>query len=108
MLSDAANGFGSRAKGLARRSSDFDIGIRGLERDDFIRFKRRIEEWVEYSPIPHSVDIVNFDFAPEPLRSLGLRDRIVWKYMENISGTISQWRYGTLKVPCRPWISATN
>ena len=71
--------FGSRARGKARRSSDFDVGIRGLDLDAFNHVKRRIEDIVEDSPLPHSVDIVNFDCVPEPFRTIAMAERILWK-----------------------------
>ena len=71
--------FGSRARGQARRTSDFDIGIRGLTKTAFETLKRRIEDAVEDGPIPHEVDLVDFDSATEPFSSVALKDRIVWK-----------------------------
>jgi uncharacterized protein len=71
--------FGSRAQKRTRRSSDFDIGIRGLSEREFGILKERIEEAVEESTIPHEVDVVDFDRALEPFRSLAQRERVVWK-----------------------------
>ncbi len=71
--------FGSRARGEARRSSDFDIGIRGLSPEIFTRVRRSIEDAVEESCIPHEVDVVDFDRAGEPFLSVALRWRVVWK-----------------------------
>ncbi len=71
--------FGSRPRGEARRSSDFDIGIRGLSPEAFSRARRIIEEEVEEGPIPHEVDVVDFDRASEPFKSAALAGGIVWK-----------------------------
>lgn len=71
--------FGSRARGQVRRASDFDIGIRGLPDEVFRVVKRRIEDVVEEGFIPHEVDIVNFDRAPEPFHSVALKARVIWK-----------------------------
>jgi len=71
--------FGSRARGEVRRASDFDIGIRGLARADFRLVKRRIEEVVEESIIPHEVDVVDFDDVGERFKPEALRRIVVWK-----------------------------
>jgi predicted nucleotidyltransferase len=71
--------FGSRARGAHGRASDFDIGIRGLSEREFESVKRRIEDEVEEGPIPHDIDIVDFDRVSEPFRSAALKDRIIWK-----------------------------
>jgi predicted nucleotidyltransferase len=71
--------FGSRARGETRRASDIDIGIRGLPVEGFRRVKRLVEDAVEAGNIPHEVDIVDFDSATEPFRSLALKDRVIWK-----------------------------
>jgi predicted nucleotidyltransferase len=71
--------FGSRAKGKARRASDFDIGIRGLSEKSFESVRRSITDSVEEGNIPHDVDIVDFDRATEPFRSVALKGRIIWK-----------------------------
>ncbi len=71
--------FGSRARGEVRRASDFDIGIRGLAQAGFRLVKRRIEEEVEESIIPHGVDVVDFDRAGERFGAEALRGITVWK-----------------------------
>jgi predicted nucleotidyltransferase len=71
--------FGSRAQKRTRRSSDFDIGIRGLSAKEFDALKSSIVEAVEESHIPHEVDVVDFDRALEPFRSVAQRERVVWK-----------------------------
>jgi uncharacterized protein len=71
--------FGSRARGQVRRASDFDIGIAGLSHADFRLLKRRIEEEVEDSIIPHGVDVVDFDQVGEGFRAEARRGITVWK-----------------------------
>lgn len=71
--------FGSRAQKRTRRSSDFDIGIRGLSEREFRVLKERVVQAVEESSIPHEVDVVDFDRALEPFRSVAQRERVVWK-----------------------------
>ena len=71
--------FGSRARGDIKRSSDFDLGIRGLSAAAFSDVRRRIVEEVEEGNIPHEVDVVDFDRASEPFRSMAFEDRSVWK-----------------------------
>jgi predicted nucleotidyltransferase len=71
--------YGSRAWGEVRRASDFDIGIMGLAQADFRIVKRRIEEEVEESIIPHEVDVVDFDQAGERFKTEALRRIAVWK-----------------------------
>jgi predicted nucleotidyltransferase len=71
--------FGSRAQGRTRRASDFDIGIKGLPVREFRALKEKIEASVEESHIPHEVDVVDFDQAPEPFRSVAMKERVVWK-----------------------------
>ncbi len=71
--------FGSRITGPLKRSSDFDIGIEGLKERDFRVVKERIEEMAEKENIPHEVDVVNFDTAEDPVKSLALKAIEVWK-----------------------------
>jgi predicted nucleotidyltransferase len=71
--------FGSRAQKRTRRSSDFDIGIGGLSVCEFDTLKSSILDAVEESHIPHEVDIVDFDRALEPFRSVAQREMVVWK-----------------------------
>ena len=54
----------------ARRTSDFDIGIRGLHAKEFMAVKAWIVDAVEECHIPHEVDVVDFDSAPEPLTKM--------------------------------------
>mgnify|MGYP001612021758 CR=1 FL=1 len=63
--------FGSRAGGEASRFSDYDIGIRG-EKPLPPLVKATIEEALEESDIPYSVDVVDFFFLPERFRGVAL------------------------------------
>ena len=71
--------FGSRARGAIRRSSDFDIGIRGLSPEQFRRVSRRVEDWVEESRIPHRVDLVDFDRAEASFQAIATKETQIWK-----------------------------
>jgi predicted nucleotidyltransferase len=71
--------FGSRARGTIRRSSDFDLGVRGLSEAEFRRLKRNIETYVEASDIPHGVDVVDLDRADRAFNELALRGAVTWK-----------------------------
>jgi len=71
--------FGSRARNEARRGSDFDIGIEGLDEKSFFRLKMEIEAWVEDSPIPHTVDMVDFSHADRDFVAHAKKGAIVWK-----------------------------
>ena len=71
--------FGSRVEGELKRGSDFDIGIEGLPRRDFLKLKRRITEAVEGSTVPHFVDVVDFSTVDENFRDIALKKIEVWK-----------------------------
>jgi predicted nucleotidyltransferase len=71
--------FGSRVTGPVKRSSDFDIGIKGLGEDDFRHVKDNIVEEAEEANILHDVDVVNFDTLEEPMLSHAAKAVEVWK-----------------------------
>ncbi len=71
--------FGSRSEGTYRRTSDFDIGIMGLSDIDFFHLKMKLEEWIEESPIPHSLDVVNFSKVSPEFLEQALQGAKVWK-----------------------------
>lgn len=71
--------FGSRARKEARRGSDFDIGIEGLDRSSFFRLKMEIETWIEESPIPHSIDLVDFSQGEADFVAHAKKEAILWK-----------------------------
>ena len=63
--------FGSRVTGEASRFSDFDIGIYGKKPLPQM-VKAQIEEALEESDIPYSVQVVDFFFLPERFKSVAL------------------------------------
>lgn len=77
--------FGSRARGVYRRSSDIDIGFSGLSETAFTRARDRILSALEESVIPHHVDLVNFDTAPIGFRDVATKEVIVWKQSSHAS-----------------------
>ncbi|MGO8692870.1 MAG: nucleotidyltransferase domain-containing protein [Rectinemataceae bacterium] len=71
--------FGSRVTNRIKRSSDFDIGVVGLDAKSFGAVKRAIEDEVEESSIPHGVDVVDFETADDHFRSVATEEIEVWK-----------------------------
>ena len=71
--------FGSRARGLHRRSSDIDIGFSGLPEPLFTKVRDHSLSELEESFIPHHVDLVNIDTAPSYFRDAAMAKVIVWK-----------------------------
>jgi len=77
--------FGSRASGVARRSSDIDIGISGLSESEFIRLRDELMAELEESVIPHRVDLVNMDTVTGPFRDVAMKKVIIWKQKSRAS-----------------------
>jgi predicted nucleotidyltransferase len=72
--------FGSRVSGELKRSSDFDIGVRGLSEREFSRLKRLLEGIEDDLNLPHSVDIVDFERVDESFAARIDREGVdVWK-----------------------------
>lgn len=71
--------FGSRARGVHRRSSDIDIGFSGLSESVFTKTRDRLLSELEESVIPHHVDLVNIDTAPSDFRDVAMKEVIIWK-----------------------------
>jgi|SRR6056297_326450 len=72
--------FGSRVGGPLRRSSDFDLGVSGISRQDFFRVKNLLEGIEDELNIPHSEDIINFDTADDEfVRQVTQQGVEVWK-----------------------------
>jgi predicted nucleotidyltransferase len=71
--------FGSRARGVHRRSSDIDIGFSGLSEPAFTKARDRLLSELEESVIPHHVDLVNIDTAPSDFREVAMKEVIIWK-----------------------------
>jgi len=71
--------FGSRVRGVNRRSSDIDIGFSGLSESVFTTIRDRLMSELEESVIPHHVDLVNMDTAPSDFRNVAMKEVVVWK-----------------------------
>jgi len=71
--------FGSRARGDYCRSSDADIAVEGLSEEEFRKFKRLLNEQVEESFIPFTVDVVDLNKVPDSLRKTIMREGVRWK-----------------------------
>jgi predicted nucleotidyltransferase len=71
--------FGSRARGVHRRSSDVDIGFSGLAEPVFTRARDLLLSELEESVIPHHVDVVNIDSAPREFREVAMKEVVIWK-----------------------------
>jgi len=63
--------FGSRAKGKAKRYSDYDIGIFG-KRPVKWNILAKIEETLEESNLPYKVEVVDFSFVSPEFRNVAL------------------------------------
>jgi len=71
--------FGSRARGDYRRSSDADVAVEGLSEEEFRKFKALLEELVEESSIPFTVDVVDLSRVSDSLKEEILKEGIRWK-----------------------------
>ena len=71
--------FGSRARGVHRRSSDIDIGFSGLSESVFTKARDLLLSELEESVIPHHVDLVNIDTAPSDFKEVAMKEVIIWK-----------------------------
>ena len=69
--------FGSWARGEAKRSSDVDIAIES--KDDMSFLIGEFREALENSCIIYNVDVVDMNFAAEPLCKKIREEGIVWK-----------------------------
>lgn len=77
--------FGSRARGVHRRSSDIDIGFSGLSDPLFTRTRDLLLAELEESIIPHHVDLVNLDTVSSNFRDVAMKEVIVWKQSSRAS-----------------------
>ena len=77
--------FGSRARGVHRRSSDIDIGFSGLSEPSFTKVRDHLLTELEESVIPHHVDLVNIDAASSDFRDVAMEKVIVWKRSSHIN-----------------------
>jgi predicted nucleotidyltransferase len=77
--------FGSRARGVYRRSSDIDIGFSGLSEPQFTKFRDHLLSELEESVIPHRVDLVNMDTASSDFRNVAMEEVVVWKQSSHLN-----------------------
>ena len=70
--------FGSRAAGTSHRTSDYDLGIKGLDSQNFRKLKRSILDYHKDSRILVGIDIINFDTADDKFLSVAMEDAIEW------------------------------
>lgn len=71
--------FGSRANGTFRRGSDFDIGIKDLPNDNFLKVRDELSLFWEDSIVPYKIDLVNFDSVRDEFKAIALKEIINWK-----------------------------
>ncbi len=77
--------FGSRARGVHRRSSDIDIGFSGLSEPLFTKVRDHLLSELEESVIPHHVDLVNIDATSNDFRHIAMEKVIIWKQSSRIN-----------------------
>ena len=77
--------FGSRARGVHRRSSDIDIGFCGLSEPVFAKTRDLLLSELEESMIPHHVDLVNIDMVSGDFREVVMKEVVVWKQNSHAS-----------------------
>ncbi len=70
--------YGSRARGNAYRTSDFDIALMS-EKKIQISLIRKIKEELEESTIPYKVDIVDVNTVDAALKTKIKKDGVIWK-----------------------------
>jgi predicted nucleotidyltransferase len=70
--------FGSRARGIYRRSSDIDIGFSNLS-ELFTKLRDHLLAEFEESVITHHIDLVNMDAASSDFRDVAMEEAVVWK-----------------------------
>ena len=71
--------FGSRARGSFRRSSDYDIGFKGISSSKALKKISTLDTIIEESVIPHRVDWVFFDEADRSFQDIAGKDIVIWK-----------------------------
>jgi predicted nucleotidyltransferase len=77
--------FGSRARGVYRRSSDIDIGFGNLSELQFTRLRDHLLSELEESAIPHHVDLVNLDTASNDFRNIAMEEAVIWKQSSHVN-----------------------
>jgi len=76
--------FGSRANGKYNRTSDIDIGFMG-EKELPIMIKSTIEDELEESIIPYTVDLIDFKKVSPDFREIALEHIMIWNCPKNIT-----------------------
>lgn len=71
--------FGSRAKGVARRGSDIDIGIEGMPSALVRKLAIQMNLFWEESFVPYHLDIVDFDKVRDDFRNVAMEKIVIWK-----------------------------
>jgi len=83
--------FGSRAKWLARDSSDLDLCIRAAAALSFEQMGL-LREAFEESNLPYKVDVVDWTMASAAFREIIERDRVVvWEGRSSTKGAAGEW-----------------
>lgn len=70
--------FGSRACGDWRHSSDVDVCIDTGEQLE-ISTVGELKDIFTMATIPHTIDVVDFNFVSPAMKKMILKERIVWK-----------------------------
>lgn len=71
--------FGSRAIDKHKQGADFDIGIEGLTKQNFLKIKYEILEQIEESIVPYNVDIINFEEVDSAFKHAAYKEIDIWK-----------------------------
>lgn len=75
--------FGSRANGKNNRVSDIDIGFLG-EKELPVMIKSAIEDELEESIIPYTVDLIDFKKVASDFKKIALKHIIIWNCPKSI------------------------
>ena len=75
--------FGSRASGKSYRTSYIDIGFMG-EKELPILIKSNIEDELEESIIPYTVDLIDFKKVSSDFKRIALENIMIWNCPKNI------------------------
>jgi predicted nucleotidyltransferase len=71
--------FGSRAIGNFNRGSDYDIGVKGLDKKFFNKIYIKIIDKIEDSIIPHKIDVIDLDNVSPEFLKVAEKGMIEWK-----------------------------
>lgn len=70
--------FGSRACGDWRHDSDVDICVDSGKRLE-VRAVQEIKDIIGVAAIPHTVDVVDFNFTSDEMKKMIMKEKIIWK-----------------------------